>query len=451
MSDVGERTVRTMKAIAEGGTRPGRPSRADMDRGIAQRIGRRIRAARTSAGLTQSQLAGDRYTKAYVSALENALVKPSMAAINYLADRLGVPVEQLIANAAPRWTRLEADLRLAAGRWQDALDAYGDLLEDDPAATVRPELLAGRAEAEARLGQATDAVRDAAHAAALFRKQGRAADAVRATYWEAYGLYEMELGDQASSLLDRAMTEIAAGLDVDPDLPVRILIALAAVANRDGRPEEALGYLEQARARVPELDDKRRATFLLSLALSYRQLGDLEAAIETGTRSLAHFRAAESRYEVATLENELALVYVALGSLEAARTHAEVARDAFTRLDDTYSLAHVTDTISQVELRAGNAAAAQERATEAAEIAHATGNRKAEISARLSLARAMRANGDLAAAATTLEAAAAVARDLGRRAQLQLVLTEWGAVVAELGDYERAYELSREALQAGRP
>ena len=51
-----------------------------MDRGIAQRIGRRIRSARTSAGLTQSQLAGDRYTKAYVSALENALVKPSMAA-----------------------------------------------------------------------------------------------------------------------------------------------------------------------------------------------------------------------------------------------------------------------------------------------------------------------------------------------------------------------------------
>ena len=46
-------------------------------------VGARIRAARASMGMTQQQLAGERYTKAYISALENALVRPSVAALEY--------------------------------------------------------------------------------------------------------------------------------------------------------------------------------------------------------------------------------------------------------------------------------------------------------------------------------------------------------------------------------
>ena len=46
----------------------------DKDRELAHRIGQRIREARHRAGLTQQQLAGDRYTKAYVSALVVSLV-----------------------------------------------------------------------------------------------------------------------------------------------------------------------------------------------------------------------------------------------------------------------------------------------------------------------------------------------------------------------------------------
>src|SRR3989304_364622 len=64
---------------------------------------------------TRAALAGERYTKAYISALENGLAKPSMAALNYLAGRLGIPVTRLLADEASAWTRLEVDLRLAAG------------------------------------------------------------------------------------------------------------------------------------------------------------------------------------------------------------------------------------------------------------------------------------------------------------------------------------------------
>lgn len=64
-------------------------SLAAEDRDIAIEVGKRIRVARQAASLTQAQLAAPRYTKAYISALENGLAKPSLAATRFLAGRLG--------------------------------------------------------------------------------------------------------------------------------------------------------------------------------------------------------------------------------------------------------------------------------------------------------------------------------------------------------------------------
>src|SRR3972149_3648908 len=61
------------------------------DTPLARSIGARIRQARLRAGLTQQQLAGDRDTKAYVSALENGSSKPSMAALKHPGARPDAP------------------------------------------------------------------------------------------------------------------------------------------------------------------------------------------------------------------------------------------------------------------------------------------------------------------------------------------------------------------------
>ena len=427
-----------------------RTSHAEADRPLAQRIGARLRRARTQAALTQAQLAEGRYTKAYVSALEHGLVKPSMAALNFFADRLQIPIERLLSDGEARWTRLAADIHLAAGDSQTAVDAFTELLDEAPPAHVRAELLLGLAEGLARGGKGEEAVRAASEAATLFRSQGRRSEAAWATYWEASGLYEMEQGDQSAALLTGLLDEIAAGLAVEPDLPVRALMALASVASRDDEPERALGYLEQARSRLAELDDRRHAIFLHSLALSYRELGDFEAAISTGTQSLARFKAAEADFETASIENELALVYLAIGSLDAARSHAAQAREYFTRRDDTRWLAHVTETEGQIALAAGSPGEAITLSTESLRLAEESGNRKAEISSGLSLARAQRAGGDLDAAAATLERAVTIAEGYGRRGQLQTLLGEWSDVMAARGDLAQAYALSRRAVDVGR-
>jgi len=427
-----------------------RRSHAEADRPLARQIGARLRRARSQAALTQSQLAEGRYTKAYVSALENGLVKPSMAALNFFSERLQIPIERLLSDQEATWTRLEADLRLAAGDWDQAVDAFSSLLEAGPADQVRAELLLGLAEGQVRLGHGHEAVRAASESLALLTAQGRHAEAAWATYWQSAALYELEQGDQAVAMLTRLLEEVAAGLKVEPDLPVRVLIALAMNATRDEEPERALAYLEQARSRLAELDERKHAIFLFSLALSYRELGDYEAAISTGTRSLAKLKSADAEFEAACLENELALVYLALGSLDVARTHAAGARAYFSRREDTRRLAHVVETQGQIALANGSAVDAMALSTESLRFAEESGNKKATISALLLQARAQRASGDLAASAATLEQAAAVAEDYGRRGQQQTVLGEWGDVMAELGDLGKAYELSRRALNAGR-
>ncbi len=400
--------------------------------------------------MTQSQLAEGRYTKAYISALENGLAKPSLAALNFLADRLQVPVTKLLAAGEPAWTRLEADLHLAAGDWQVAVDAYQELLDAGAPDMVRPELLRALAEAYCRLERGTEAVRVAAESTDLFRRQGRDADAAWSAYWESCGLYELEQGDSARELLVRLLDEIAQGLSVDPELRLRILIALAMNDSRDDQPERALGYLEQARSMVGLLDDRRRAVFLFSLAISYHELGDLEAALTTGSQSLTHFRAADADREVASIENELALVFLALGQVDRAVEHVAAARLGFERLESQRSLAHVVDTEARIELARGAGAAAAALAIEARRLADETGNRKAAISASLTLGQARRAQGDLDGASMILDDAAQVARAQGRRGQLQAVLGEWAEVKAEQGDLRGAYELSQEALRAGR-
>lgn len=59
-------------------------------------LGRRLRSARRLAGLTQSQVAGERYTRSYISAIEQELVRPSLAALDYLASRLGTTCAHLL-------------------------------------------------------------------------------------------------------------------------------------------------------------------------------------------------------------------------------------------------------------------------------------------------------------------------------------------------------------------
>lgn len=420
------------------------------DQGVlARNIGTRIRKARLEAGLTQQQLAAGRYTKAYISALENGLSKPSMVALSFVAERLGLPISRFLEDEAEGWTRLQADLELAAGRWQQAVDAYQALLERSSSARDRAELLLGLAEAFAGLDRAKDAVGAASEAAHLFASQKRAAEGALAEYWLSCGQYQQGNTVEARALLEGILAKLRAGLRVEPDFQTRVLMALSSNASLEGEHAVALAYLEEIRGLSEGLDDRRRGVYLFDLAFSYRNTGDFEAAIRTGTAALALLRAAHAEFEAASLQRDLALSYLALANSDKAVEAVRAARQFFERLGDRLWLSYIADTEAQIKLAKGEAGPAGELAAEALALAEETTNDFAALGALLTLARAHRAQDMNGESLAFYERAADLARREGKPARIRLVLGEFAEALAAAGDHERAFGLMREAVHAG--
>src|SRR5712671_5020486 len=126
------------------------------------RLGERLRQLRVAAGLTQSELAGERFSKEYVSQIERGKTRPTRETIEWLAARLGVD-PGFLANgvATDERGRLEgalarAEALIEALRNDDAAAEY-ELLVPASRATGVPELavraLVGAGRTQMRLGK----------------------------------------------------------------------------------------------------------------------------------------------------------------------------------------------------------------------------------------------------------------------------------------------------------
>ena len=53
------------------------------------RLGERVRSLRVSAGLTQTELAGERFSKEYISQIERGKTRPTETTVAWLAEEVG--------------------------------------------------------------------------------------------------------------------------------------------------------------------------------------------------------------------------------------------------------------------------------------------------------------------------------------------------------------------------
>src|SRR5213595_4024298 len=75
------------------------------------RLGERLRQLRVAAGITQTELAGDRFSKEYVSQIERGKTRPTQETIEWIAARLGVDASFLASGvSADERARVEASL-----------------------------------------------------------------------------------------------------------------------------------------------------------------------------------------------------------------------------------------------------------------------------------------------------------------------------------------------------
>jgi tetratricopeptide (TPR) repeat protein len=409
-------------------------------------IGARLRQARLKAELTQQALAGDRYTKAYVSALENSLVNPSMVALEYLAERLGTTASQLISDDHVGWQRLEADLLLASGELREAVDRYQALLPATVDPVVRADILRGAAEALVRLDELEPATEYASEALELYDKHQRPLDAARARYWLALALHNRDQSDEARELLLQIRDAIDGGLAVGPDLHLRVLISLARLESAHGDHQAALSYLDSIRRLAEEVDVKRRGDYLREVALSHRERGDIGAAMRAGYGSRALLNAAHAEVKLALLENDLAISELASGSISRAEQLAASARQRCERAGEDQLVASTIETQARVQAAAGNPLKALELAAQSLALAESAGNPVAAVDALLTSGRVFAAQGDKDRARDNYERAADKARQLGRQSVVRRALTQWADHLATIGDHRAAFELTREAL-----
>src|SRR4029078_2047698 len=86
-------------------------------------LGTRLRQLRVAAGLTQSDLAGDRFSKEYVSQIESGKTRPTPQTLAWIAERLGVDTSYL--ETGQSWDEY-AEVEAAVTRAEAAVEGQQD-------------------------------------------------------------------------------------------------------------------------------------------------------------------------------------------------------------------------------------------------------------------------------------------------------------------------------------
>src|SRR3954452_14183264 len=289
------------------------------------RLGERLRQLRVAGGMTQTELAGDRFSKEYVSQIERGKTRPTPETIRWLADRLGVDTG-FLANGVSADERgrvdaalARADALLEARRNDEAL-AELDAVRAAVLATGSPEL-----EVRALSGEATVRMR-------------------RVEIREAIALLERA----------RALTESETFSDVErADVLFRLGVArykLNSVQSAIALFDEALKVAE--RSEIPS--DQLRSNILAWRSRCYRRRRDLEAARDDVERALELAESLNDTRTAADVYFQASIVADREGHWVLARSYAERAKAAYEELADRGNLGRLLNNLGGINFLLGH-------------------------------------------------------------------------------------------------
>src|SRR6201987_5835610 len=332
----------------------------------ALRLGERLRQLRVAAGLTQSELAGERFSKEYVSQIERGKTRPTVETIEWLPAQLSCGAGFLPpGGATDERGRLEAALARAetmieAHRNEDAAAEYATLV---PAAraTGLPELevraLIGAGRTQMRLSSLSSAL-DLLNDARGIVESGNFSDLERAEVFCALGVCRYQLNSVQTSL---------------------------------GLLNEALGLAE--RSGMPS--DSLRSNILSWRSRCWRRMRDYEAAREDIERALPLAEDAADPRTLGDAYFQASLVADREGHWILARTYAERARGAYEALADKVHVGQLTNNLGGLNFLLGKTDEAIALLKEAFGIALDIGNEGDAGRAVSSLAQVHLRSGDV--------------------------------------------------------
>jgi tetratricopeptide (TPR) repeat protein len=309
------------------------------------RLGERLRQLRIAAGMTQTDLAGERFSKEYVSQIERGKTRPTGETIAWIADRLGVDAG-FLANGVSADERgrvdaalTRADALLEARRNDEALEEF-ESVRSAVLATALPEL-----EARALSGEATVRMR-------------------RGEVREAVALLERA----------RALSEGTAFTDIErSDVLFRLGVArykLNSIQTAIGLFDEALKLAE--RSEIPS--DQLRSNILAWRSRCYRRRRDLEAAREDVERALELAEGLNDKRTAADVYFQASIIADREGHWVLARSYAERAKAAYEELSDRGNLGRLLNNLGGINFLLGHPVEAVAFLKDAVRIALEVGN-----------------------------------------------------------------------------
>ena len=371
----------------------------------APTVGERVRSLRRSAGLSQAELAGGRFSKEYVSQIERGKTRPTRETLEWLADRLATDREFLehgVSKADAE--RLEAALRDA----ELLVEAHA-IRRGAPgvsttcascAGAVAPSafslrLLRGRGVGRASAPESSTRAMSLLEEAAALAVTAGFTDVDRAEVVFQVGVvrYSQSSIGEAIVLFDEALM-LAEGADRSADRLRSDIFHWRSRCHRRNRDwvaaqEDIERALELAEACA---DDRRVADALFQASLVAQRQGRWVLARTYAERSRRLFDALGDRATVARLLNNLAGLSHLLGDDDRAIELLEEAFGMFVELDLAVDAGYVCSSLAEIRLDRGDLDAAEENARKALDLLDGRVDHLQEIGmAQLILGRALRA------------------------------------------------------------
>ena len=424
------------------------------------RLGERLRQLRVAAGLTQSELAGERFSKEYVSQIERGKTRPTRETIEWLAARLGVDAG-FLANgvATDERGRLEGALARAEALFEAARNEEADVEYESLVSQARsmgvPELavraLVGAGKTRMRLGRLREGL-DLLNDARAIVEGGSFSDLERAEVFYALGVcrYQLNSIQTALGLLNEALgLSERSGMPSD-SLRSSILSWRSRCWRRMRDYEAAREDIERALQLAEDADDPRTigAAFFQASLVADRE-GHWVLARTYAERARAAYEELADRVHVGRLTNNLGTLNFLLGKTE----------DAVAQLKEAFSIAldngleqdaaQAVSSLATINLRTGDPVKAAEQAEHALRLLEGHEDYLDEVgNAQLVLGRAHLEQGMLDAAEQSFVAAEATFEQLGSASHRAAVWVARGDLATKRGDDRLAAHLYRTAAEA---
>jgi tetratricopeptide (TPR) repeat protein len=424
------------------------------------RLGERVRQLRVAAGLTQTDLAGDRFSKEYISQIERGKTRPTTETVEWLALRLGVDAGFLASGvSADERAKAEAILARADAlsqehRFAEAVEEYTRALPavlGTGAAELRVRALNGEAMARAQSGDVKAALELLAESRGLVESESFT-DVDRADVLYRLGVcrYKLSSISTAVALFGEALALAErSGLPAD-ELRLNVFSWRSRCYRRQRDFEAAREDVEHALELAESLRDARAlAPVYFQASVLAERDGHWVLARQYAEKAKSHYEEIADRGNVGRLLNNLGAMDFLLGSPDDAIERFKQAYAIALEVDRSEDAAGAVSSLAQVHLRTGDVKRAEEQARHALEI---MGDREDMLdqigAARLVLGRALLEQQRLDEAGQAFVDAEDAFAKLSSASHRAAAWIAQGDLATRRGDERRAAVLYRRAAEA---